>query len=190
MAHLSTTGGPALSPPPVAYPALTRQMSSHQRTQGYTPSPRPPAAPLFAAFTSPDQTAGIAGIGALHAARCRLCASHCARGVLDVVRAAARRRQETPDARQATLAVAQDPSPYPHLRTVILPRFLSIARANTARNLETYGLLLGREVVGVAPSFPPPLTPNLTLKVDSCSIDKREGAVRRGDAADSEAACD
>jgi hypothetical protein len=40
----------------------------------------------------------------------------------------------------------------PRLRTVLLPhatlpRFLAIASGNTARNLETCGLLLGREVV-------------------------------------------
>ncbi|KAJ6565237.1 hypothetical protein DFH09DRAFT_1261655, partial [Mycena vulgaris] len=59
---------------PVAYPSLARQMSTHQRTQGYVPGAwLPPAASAFV----PDDAAGVgfAGVGA--------------RAALDAARAAA-----------------------------------------------------------------------------------------------------
>ncbi|KAJ7137448.1 hypothetical protein C8R43DRAFT_1020284 [Mycena crocata] len=85
---------------------------------------------------------------------------------------------------------------YPRLRTVVLPhatlpRFLSIASANTARNLETCGLLLGREIVKGSQSSTSSLdNPGKTRYVvetllipkqhatsDTCTMDEEEGVL-------------
>ncbi|KAJ7483568.1 hypothetical protein FB451DRAFT_1129475, partial [Mycena latifolia] len=187
MAGLSTSGGrieglpPTSHTSPVAYPALARHMSSHQRTQGYVPgawgSSLPPAAPSFAAF-APDSTGagagaavGFAGVGAraaLDAARAAASSSGAAAAYPTSfappedprVREREQREREREEALAATRAAAarteaeraerESAGPYPRLRTVVLPhatlpRFLAIASANSARNLETCGLLLGRE---------------------------------------------
>ncbi|KAF8157557.1 hypothetical protein K438DRAFT_1620897, partial [Mycena galopus ATCC 62051] len=72
------------------------------------------------------------------------------------------------------------------LRTVLLPqvtlpRFLAIASGNTARNLETCGLLLGREVVRgdsrtryVVETL---LIPKQHATSDTCTMDEEEGVL-------------
>ncbi|KAJ7686986.1 hypothetical protein B0H17DRAFT_1136497 [Mycena rosella] len=147
-----------LAPSTIAYPALARHMSSHQRTQGYVPLT------LTSAFAPDGAGAGFAGVGTG------------ARAALDAARAAA----VSTGTETAAYSTSFEPSPPPasahhdpqlaaarataartdaernapraRLRTVVLPhatlpRFLAIASANSARNLETCGLLLGREVV-------------------------------------------
>ncbi|KAJ7693175.1 hypothetical protein B0H17DRAFT_933230, partial [Mycena rosella] len=80
------------------------------------------------------------------------------------------------------------------LRTVVLPhatlpRFLAIAAANSARNLETCGLLLGREVVrgaGAGAGAPGAksryvvetlLVPKQHATSDTCTMDEEEGVL-------------
>ncbi|KAJ6559384.1 hypothetical protein DFH09DRAFT_1483893 [Mycena vulgaris] len=152
---------------PVAYPALARHMTSHQRTQSYVPgawgSSLPPAAPSFAAFAV-GAGAGLASVGArvaLDAARAAAASSSTAAYLTSFAPPQDLRERAQEDAIAATRAAAvradaeraeRENSPYPRLRTVVLPqatlpRFLGIARANSARNLQSCGLLLGREVM-------------------------------------------
>ncbi|KAJ6618026.1 hypothetical protein B0H10DRAFT_1690108, partial [Mycena sp. CBHHK59/15] len=68
------------------------------------------------------------------------------------------------------------------LRTVVLPRatlprFLAIASANTARNLETCGLLLGREVVRARYVVSTLLVPKQHATSDTCTMDEEEGVL-------------
>ncbi|KAJ7022297.1 hypothetical protein C8F04DRAFT_1138357 [Mycena alexandri] len=78
------------------------------------------------------------------------------------------------------------------LRTVVLPhatlpRFLGIASANTAKNLETCGLLLGREIVKtVSPDgtsgrsryvVETLLIPKQHATSDTCTMDEEEGVL-------------
>ncbi|KAF7323792.1 MPN domain-containing protein [Mycena kentingensis (nom. inval.)] len=74
----------------------------------------------------------------------------------------------------------------PRLKTVVLPqatlpRFLSIASANTSRNLETCGLLLGREVVrsGDKARFVVEtlLVPKQHATSDTCTMDEEEAVL-------------
>ncbi|KAJ7749379.1 hypothetical protein B0H16DRAFT_1318960 [Mycena metata] len=71
------------------------------------------------------------------------------------------------------------------LRTVVLPhatlpRFLGIASANTAKNLETCGLLLGREIVKTGASryvVETLLIPKQHATSDTCTMDEEEGVL-------------
>ncbi|KAJ7612181.1 hypothetical protein FB45DRAFT_940037 [Roridomyces roridus] len=78
----------------------------------------------------------------------------------------------------------------PRLRTVVLPqvtlsRFLAIASANTARNLETCGLLLGREVARSSHAADGKtryvvetlLIPKQHATSDTCTMDEEEGVL-------------
>ncbi|KAF8171796.1 hypothetical protein K438DRAFT_1460207, partial [Mycena galopus ATCC 62051] len=67
------------------------------------------------------------------------------------------------------------------LSQVTLPRFLAIASGNTARNLETCGLLLGREVVRgdsrtryIVETL---LIPKQHATSDTCTMDEEEGVL-------------
>ncbi|KAJ7656632.1 hypothetical protein B0H17DRAFT_1337951 [Mycena rosella] len=160
----STTARPidglpgTLAPSTIAYPALARHMSSHQRTQGYVPSTLTPA------FAPDGAGAGFAGVGtgartALDAARAAAVsagtetAAYSTSFELPPPPASAHRDpQLAATCATAARTDAERNAPCARLRTVVLPhatlpRFLAIASANSARNLETCGLLLGREVV-------------------------------------------
>ncbi|KAJ6559372.1 Mov34-domain-containing protein [Mycena vulgaris] len=95
-----------------------------------------------------------------------------------------RSRPPTPpprDARAHAERAERESSPHPRLRTVVLPhatraRFLGIARANSARNLESWGLLLGgsgksRFVVETM------LIPRQHGTSDTCTMDEEEGVL-------------
>ncbi|KAJ6507560.1 armadillo-type protein [Mycena vulgaris] len=99
-----------------SYPALARQTSTYQRTQGYVPGAS--AGPMFV----PDPTAGVGAPG------CYVLTSLGRASLLHLE--------------------GQDSLHHTHiLPEATLPRSLGIASANTARNLETCGLLLQREIM-------------------------------------------
>ncbi|KAJ7483837.1 hypothetical protein B0H11DRAFT_1862594 [Mycena galericulata] len=178
-------------------------MSTHQRTQGYVPgawgSTLPPAAPAFEAFAaSPtgasENRAGVGAAAAISAARAAAASS--ASVVSGPTTFASPRRPPQQDsaakARDDALAAQRaagaradaeraerERDPYPRLRTVVLPlatlpRFLAIASANTARDLETCGLLLGRESRYVVETL---LIPKQHATSDTCTMDEEEGVL-------------
>ncbi|KAF8168791.1 hypothetical protein K438DRAFT_244351 [Mycena galopus ATCC 62051] len=214
----------------VAYPALARHMSSHQRTQGYVPgawgSSLPPAVPAF--IVPPEdqqqqqqqqQNQNIAGVGAsawgqqaaLGAARAAATAPpttavgystpfappadpRAAREAAQADAAKADRERSERDERAREEETRRNGGRV-RLRTVLLPqvtlpRFLAIASGNTARNLETCGLLLGREVVrgSADPATAAPssrtryvvetlLIPKQHATSDTCTMDEEEGVL-------------
>ncbi|KAJ6475369.1 hypothetical protein C8R47DRAFT_1324009 [Mycena vitilis] len=241
MARLGTSDSPieGLPSSTVAYPALARHMSSHQRTQGYVPgawgSALPPAVPAFEAYAQGgqqgrQQDGNFAGVGAsnwpqqqqaLGAARAAAVAPATTVGYstpfsppadprASQAQAQARARADAEAARDAERigreADAREEQERlerkrnggkPRLRTVLLPhatlpRFLSIASGNTARNLETCGLLLGREVgrgSSDSASFATTasgktryvvstlLIPKQHATSDTCTMDEEEGVL-------------
>ncbi|KAJ7359495.1 hypothetical protein DFH08DRAFT_686188 [Mycena albidolilacea] len=187
-------------------------MSSHQRTQGYVPgawgSALPPAVP---AFVVPEgENANFAGVGAQHAqalgaARAAATAPATSavgystpfspppdpRAAAAAADAAARRAEADRSARddQAREDERRRNGGKARLRTVLLPsatlpRFLAIASGNTAKNLETCGLLLGREVVRGATEnartryvVETLLIPKQHATSDTCTMDEEEGVL-------------
>ncbi|KAJ7764152.1 Mov34-domain-containing protein [Mycena maculata] len=151
-------------------------MSSHQRTQGYVPSVVYPGAALDAARAAAASTATVA------------------HGPISF---ASPPPQPVPPRPQESAAPARPPrrpslaaDAHPRLRTVVLPhatlpRFLAIASVNTARNLETCGLLLGREIVKGADTpaararyvISTLLIPKQHATSDTCAMDEEEGVL-------------
>ncbi|KAJ7088886.1 hypothetical protein B0H15DRAFT_780457 [Mycena belliarum] len=178
-------------------------MSSHQRTQGYVPgawgSSLPPAAPSFAAFAPDGAGAGFAGVGAraaLDAARTAAAAPGArpeyATSFAPPEDPRAREARAQEEALAATRAAAarteaerierENSGGPPRLRTVVLPhatlpRFLAIASANSARNLETCGLLLGRENTRTRYVVETLLIPKQHATSDTCTMDEEEGVL-------------
>ncbi|KAJ7240017.1 hypothetical protein C8J57DRAFT_1085992 [Mycena rebaudengoi] len=97
-------------------------------------------------------------------------------------RAEERRRGEDEERRREEEERARNGGA-PRLRTVVLPRavlarFLAIASGNTQRNLETCGLLLGREVVkGGRYVVSTLLIPKQHATSDTCTMDEEEGVL-------------
>ncbi|KAJ7186046.1 hypothetical protein C8R46DRAFT_882293 [Mycena filopes] len=178
-------------------------MSSHQRTQGYVPSSLPPAAPLVPpvpAIPEGRAAGGFAGVGAaqwdrrdqqqqqaLGAARAAASAPSVGAAQYSTPfspppdpRGAERAAREA--AVEATREREREEKEKPgRLRTVVLPqatlsRFLGIASANTAKNLETCGSLLGREVRSryVVETL---LIPKQHATSDTCTMDEEEGVL-------------
>ncbi|KAJ6467785.1 hypothetical protein C8R45DRAFT_1019090 [Mycena sanguinolenta] len=265
-AHTHIDGLPTPSRAQVAYPALARHMSTHQRTQGYVPAPGawgapavPPVPQALAQAQAQAQEENIAGVGASawqqafgQGATSTSSPTHGpgygqgqpqAQAALGAARAAANASGGvagystafSPPALPAKLHQRPDPAPAPSppssrpqpqsqpqprverepsrrhgstddtprrngkpkLRTVMLPqatlsRFLAIASVNTARNLETCGLLLGREVVigggrgsidGTSSSprtryvVETLLIPKQHATSDTCTMDEEEGVL-------------
>ncbi|KAJ6536203.1 hypothetical protein B0H19DRAFT_963261 [Mycena capillaripes] len=143
-------------------------MSIHQRTQGYVPgawgSVLPPVVPAFSTFvlapTSTTTSVPTATSSAVHPP----VASRIA-------------------AESSTHKLQSHPSS-PQLRTVVLPeatvpRFLSVATANTARNLETCGLLLGKEAGHLSSHYVVEtlLVPKQHATSDTCSMDEEQSII-------------
>ncbi|KAJ7504777.1 hypothetical protein B0H11DRAFT_1980751 [Mycena galericulata] len=206
-------GLPPTSYSNIAYPSLARNMSTHQRTQGYVPgawgSTLPPAAPAFEAFASPggasENRAGVGAAAAISAARAAAASSASVVSGPTTFASPRRPPQQDPAAKAREDALAaqraagaradaeraeRERDPYPRLRTVVLPlatlpRFLAIASANTARDLETCGLLLGREVAkgGATASgksryvVETLLIPKQHATSDTCTMDEEEGVL-------------
>ncbi|KAF8171800.1 hypothetical protein K438DRAFT_1981953 [Mycena galopus ATCC 62051] len=200
----------------VAYSALARHMSSHQRTQGYVPGAwgysLPPTVPAFVVPPEDQQqpNQNLAGVGA---------SAWGQQAALGAARAAAtapptsavgystpfappapadprgRSREHSERGEKAREEKTRRNGGRVRLRTVLLPqvtlsRFLAIASGNTARNRETCGLLLGREVVrgsadsaAVAPSsrmryvVETLLIPRQHATSDTCTMDEEEGVL-------------
>ncbi|KAJ7693190.1 hypothetical protein B0H17DRAFT_1330545 [Mycena rosella] len=192
-----STGGPGA----VSYPALARHMSSHQRTQGYIPgtwgSALPPAA-LLLPNTGMGTGAGMGTGPARGAGRCTGGRRVERDGGVFDVREREREQQRERELAATRAAVgrteAAEAERGRQLRTVVLlhamlPRFLAITGANSARNLEMCGLLLGREVVrGVGAGAGAPgaksryvvktlLVPKQHTTSDTCTMDEEEGVL-------------
>ncbi|KAF7378315.1 MPN domain-containing protein [Mycena sanguinolenta] len=244
-AHTHIDGLPTPSRAHVAYPALARNMSTHQRTQGYIPGPGAwgaPAVPLLPQSQAQDEN--IAGVGAsawqMYGTGTTSTTLAQAQAAIGAARAAANapggvagystafsppplpiKLHSRPEPAPAPVPSSSRPPPQsqsqprverepsrrhgstddtprrngkPKLRTVMLPqatlpRFLAIASGNTARNLETCGLLLGREVVvggGRDPTSSSPRTryvvetlliPKQHATSDTCTMDEEEGVL-------------
>ncbi|KAJ7463120.1 hypothetical protein B0H11DRAFT_2310386 [Mycena galericulata] len=90
---------------------------------------------------------------------------------------------EGADVQAALNAARSAEEGHPRLGTIVLPqatlpRFLAIASVNTARNLETCGLLLGREVGYPRYLVSTLLIPKQHATSDTCRIDDEEGVLR------------
>ncbi|KAJ7187543.1 Mov34-domain-containing protein [Mycena pura] len=179
-------------------------MSTHQRTQGYVPgawgSTLPPAAPAL-----PFGTAGHAGVGATgwgaaqaletaRAAAAAPTAPPASYSTSFVPPPPPSAPAPAPTAREPERAVREPERVVreheraaserrKRLRTVVFPqsaiqRFLSIASANTARNLETCGLLLGREIVRAGRYVVETLLiPKQHATSDTCTMDEEEAVL-------------
>ncbi|KAJ7483838.1 Mov34-domain-containing protein [Mycena galericulata] len=167
-------------------------MSTHQHTQGYVPgawgSTLPPAAPAFEAFASPlSGNENRADVGAAAAASAPTTFASPPQLPPPQKRdSAAKAREDAFAAQRAEGARAdaeraeRERDPYPRLRMVVLPlatlpRFLAIASANTACNLETCGLLLGREFTRYIVETL--LIPKQHATSDTCTMDDEEGVL-------------
>nr|GAT60500.1 predicted protein [Mycena chlorophos] len=148
----------------VSYPSLARTMSTHQRTQGYLPGPSAQREGLAGPPQTPAQTQAMEAVRTAAARPGSLPPAEYSTNFAPPPQQTQTQtqpqrkppsRSSTLDRRPSTTSThVTEPEPEsgpPRLKTVLLPqaiigRFLSIASANTSRNLETCGLLLGREI--------------------------------------------
>ncbi|KAF7301034.1 MPN domain-containing protein [Mycena indigotica] len=193
----------------VTYPSLARSMSTHQRTQGYIPGASAPT-DSFAGIGASNWGASQA-IEAARTAAARpseLPPASYSTSFAPVSSPTQTQPQQYPqqqqqqqqrpspprvqpsaslDRRSSQSRRPSDPSALStKLKTVVLPqtiipRFLSIASANTARNLETCGLLLGREVIRendkaryIVQTL---LIPKQHATSDTCTMDEEEAVL-------------
>ncbi|CAK5276633.1 unnamed protein product [Mycena citricolor] len=186
----------------VAYPSLARSMTVHQKEQGYVPAS---SVALDAARTAANaSTAAPASYSTSFAApavpplprelqRSNTLFERDQRQAQALSEQRERERKERErereraDADMAQRLQAEEQAAAggkPRLKTCVLPkrtidRFLAIATVNTSRNMETCGLLLGREIVRESTGrarfvIETLLIPKQHATSDTCTMDEEE----------------